>query len=148
MIEVRANADNREVIIKIGHMDENTRRGIRRGFFLSGKKIMRDLSKDILRKPRSGRFYMFRTRNGRRINHFASVPGEAPANITGFLRKSREFLVQGWERLKIGYGAEYGKWLEFGTRKMKARPGLLINIKKNNRYIENTLKREIKKATQ
>ena len=145
-ITVRKSGDHRRISLKINRINENTRRGIRRGLYLSGKKIMRDLNKDILRKPRSGRVYTVRTSGGRRRRHVASVPGEAPANRSGALRKSREFLVQGWSRMKLGYKAPHGKWVEFGTSRMKPRPGLILNIRKNDRHIQRFIGNEIKKA--
>lgn len=57
----------------------------------------------------------------------ASAPGEAPAVLTGQLRNSIKYRIQG-RGLKIqgivGSPLEKAPWLEFGTSKMAARPFL------------------------
>ena len=69
--------------------------------------------------PKSGRGY----RRGNRT-HQASAPGEAPAVDTGLLINSIQTAEEGDLRAVLGVGAEYGIWLEFGTRRMAPRPFL------------------------
>lgn len=82
--------------------------------------------KRTLTGVRHGRLY----RRGSRV-HVASAPGEPPAVDTGFLRNSVRALravairVSPVRVLAIGevrVGAEYGFYLERGTRRMAARP--------------------------
>jgi len=146
MIKIIEGENNYLVRRKVRNISEDMRRGIRRGFYFSGKKVLRDLSQDILRRPRDGRVYHYRTSSGSRRRHVASIPGEAPANRTGTLRTSAEFRVHGWDELSFGYRAEYGKWVEFGTENMEARPGIKINLEKNRKNIDKFLDSEIKKA--
>lgn len=136
MIKIKMDPQNKKVEIQIKNISMSMNRGIRRGFFLAGKKLVRDTRKDIMRKPRHGRVYNVNIR-GKRRRHTASVPGEAPANMTGALRKSVSFKVGGSRYMKFGYSkaVDYGKWLENGTATIAPRPGLKINIKKNLKVI-------------
>ena len=56
-----------------------------------------------------------------RVTYIRSAPGEPPHSQTGALRNSMTFELDGARSL-IGPSVEYGKWLEFGTSKMAARP--------------------------
>ncbi len=131
MIELTVDPRNKRVNVRIENISQDSSRGIREGFYRLGKRLVRDTSKDILRKPRQGRLYRVRLGPKRVIRHKASVPGEAPANITGKLRRSLGFIVQGFSKMEFGYKQDYGKFLENGTKRIKPRPGLLINIKRN-----------------
>ena len=88
-----------------------------------GTNILRNAAKEILGQNGSGRVY----KNG----HVASAPGQPPAPDTGNLRRNwREQsavqangLGRGLDvRLRITSDVPYAKFLEFGTRKMAARP--------------------------
>lgn len=133
------------------NVGQDVRRGIRQGFNLAGLKIVKDIKKDLARKPRFGRVYYWRrTKKGPRERHVASVPGEAPANFTGKLSKTTDFKVHGHKRFEVFYKetkeVKYGKWLEFGTKKMKKRPAIRIAINGNEKDIENFMNQEMKKA--
>jgi len=147
MIRIKSEPINISTFGHIRALETRVQQGIRRGFYLLGKKLVRDTKLDILRKPRYGRLYIIRTAKTRR-KHRASVPGEAPASRTGRLWKSLDFKVKGSEQLEFGYnsGVNYGKFLELGTIKMKARPGLKINIKRNQSDGRDFIEKEIKSA--
>ncbi|UCF50256.1 MAG: hypothetical protein JSU91_01890 [Thermoplasmatales archaeon] len=148
MIQIKTTGKSRKVIFKINNITQDMRKGIRQGFYFSGKKIISDLRKDFLRKPRAGRTYFLRKiKGGRRFKHVASVPGETPANFTGKLRKSSNFLVRGHTQMDVGYeDVDYAPALEFGSKNIKPRPGIKIWINRNERDIEKFMNREIKKA--
>lgn len=80
--------------------------------------------KRILSQPGRGRTYRRRT-----VFHRASAPGDPPAVDLGHYRASWAWVVRkvasGWE-LVIGTPATIGKYLEFGTSRMAARPHLRI----------------------
>lgn len=70
--------------------------------------------------PRDGRQYR---RGG--VTHTASSPGNPPAPDTGALIRSIQVEHEpGSLRARVVVGAKYAKELEFGTRKMAARPFL------------------------
>jgi HK97 gp10 family phage protein len=126
---IEHDPQNRRVFIRLVGVEQASRRVIRRAFFFLGRDLRSTASREILRKPKSGRTYIFRTRNGRRRKHVASAPGETHANFSGKLRRSLGFRVNGHVSMEFGYGVDkdappYGLFLEFGTVKMAARPSL------------------------
>lgn len=94
-------------------------RGVQRGWTDIGLDLVKTAKSTLTTGAKTGRVYKFR--GGL---HQASAPGEAPANRTGNLRKSLSFKARSHE-LEFGYQAPYGKYLEWGTRKMAPRPNLL-----------------------
>jgi len=153
----RIDLRNKRVFTDISNILGNTRRSIRQGFFKLGHDLKRTASKEILRKPKSGRTYFIRTRSGRLRRHVASAPGETHANITGAVRRSIGFQIHGSLSMDFGYGVkpntrgpgrvalDRGEWLEFGTSGMKARPSLLNAINATTRNAENYFDNEFKK---
>ena len=153
------NPRSHKAILSIKQCKERNLKGIRQAFYKIGKDLKATTNKLILEKPKGGKVYRVR-RGSRIIRHKASAPGEAPANLTGNLRKSLDFNVVGADRLTFGYrqafpanprtkaaisgGVFYGKWLELGTRKMSERPGLLKSITSNQRNTEEHFNTEIK----
>ena len=130
-IEFRAGSGNSRTFGQLRNLDNITSRGLRQGMFESGHGLIRRASTNIIRGPKTGRTYTIRTRSGRRRRHVASAPGETHANLTGAARRSLSFQLKGVRSLEFGYGVssgkgspEYVEFLEFGTRRMKARPTL------------------------
>lgn len=82
-------------------------------------KQVENAAKVSMTGQKSGRLY----RRGKRT-HQASAPGEAPAVDTGILRASIATARDGELRAVVQVGADYGIWLEFGTRRMAPRPFL------------------------
>lgn len=95
--------------------------------------VVADAKRSVARGPKTGRIY---TRGN--ISHQASAPGEPPATDTGVLLNSiagdvevTNGVVQGLVRAS----AKYALYLEFGTRKMAARPFLLPAVERNRSAI-------------
>jgi hypothetical protein len=168
MFQIKADFKNKKVLLKTKKMDQLTIKGIRKGFYDLGRDLKKDAIRLINKKPKSGRIYLIR-KNGVLIPHQASAPGEAPAVITGRLRKSVDFLVSGGNNMIFGarrsfnmrsqlkgtdftmkgtrqHVIEYPKYLEDGTNKMKARPYLLPAIKNNYRNARVAFKNQINKS--
>ena len=145
---------NLRAAIQISQLSERNARGIRQAFYKLGKDLRKTASDLILEKPKHGRLY--RIRRGKLIRkHRASAAGEAPANLSGRLRRSLDFNVVGSERMEFGYrqasaekgsgdGVFYGKFLERGTRNMKPRPALFLAIKRNERNAIEHFETELK----
>lgn len=51
---------NNRVFVQIKNMPNATRAGIRKGFYNLGKSLTKRFSKDVLKKPKSGRIYRIR----------------------------------------------------------------------------------------
>jgi HK97 gp10 family phage protein len=121
----------------------NTRRSIRQAFFLLARDLKDTANREILKGQKTGRVYTYRTRSGARRRHQASAPGETHANLTGALRKSIGWQVNGWESLTFGYGVDprgpapdYANWVENGSSRMEARPSLQNAMKAVERNAE------------
>ena len=83
--------------------------------------------KEMLSKPGTGRVYKSRRTRSGHILHTASVPGQPPAPDTGTLRRSitkRIKVIAGTVYGYVGTKLGYGEDLEYGTRRVAARPFL------------------------
>ena len=158
MITVTLPPNSRRVILRIVNLPRATRRGMTQGWQQLGESLRRDADRDILRHPKSGRLYRVRTgRAGRGPlrRHRASAPGETHANITGRARRSLSWKAGGADEMVFGYGVGsnrrgnppvYAKMLEFGTRRMDARPSLQNAIRGNIRNAQTYFGLEIRRA--
>jgi HK97 gp10 family phage protein len=63
-----------------------------------------------------------RSRRNRTVWHFASPEGKPPAVDTGNLKNSIQARKRGELEWSVDVGAEYGVYLEYGTRAMDERP--------------------------
>lgn len=120
----------------LSHHDEMMKSGYRIAFYNIGKQLTRYTREIIKKGPKTGRLYYIA---GRKKRHRASAAGEAPANLTGRLRKGVNFNVSGWDQMQFGDTVFYGKFLEEGTRKMKPRPHLSKSVDYNEPYAEQQL---------
>jgi hypothetical protein len=168
MVEIISDSKNREILLKVKHLALLEQKGIRHAFYNIGKSLVKESKALINKKPKSGRTYWIRKGN-RRVRHRASAAGEAPAVITGNLRGSVDFKVNGSESLTFGsrrnistvksgigegfsfkgrrlQNIMYPKFLELGTSRIAPRPFLSSSIKNNYRNIGKYFEIEIKKA--
>lgn len=123
MLRFEADHNNKQVFAQLDELDDRTRRGIRQFWFALGKSLLKSFNAEVLRKPRSGRVYKIRRGKVKR-RHTASQPGETPANISGNYRRSAGYQIRGAMEMQFGNSSEYAGFLENGTSKMAARPGL------------------------
>jgi HK97 gp10 family phage protein len=147
MFKIVPTSETERTLLIISNMPIKTKSGMRQGLFKFGTLLKKTLQADILKKPKGGREYFIR-RGGRRFRHIAAADGETPANITGRLRKSVDFKVSGSNRMEFGYdnSVDYGLYLELGTRKMGAKPGIKNAIDKNLQNGINIISNEINKG--
>lgn len=78
-----------------------------------------DIAQRIQRGPASGRVYQ---KYNPRRTHQASAPGQAPMSDTGRLANNIFFDTEGQMSAVVGSTIAYAVMLEYGTRKMAARP--------------------------
>lgn len=78
----------------------------------------------------------------------ASAPGEYPMSDTGRLANSvvANLPTSGNISTEVGTNVQYGRYLEFGTTRMAARPWLLPSFNKAKAGVEAKLKRAIERA--
>lgn len=126
MISFKGVAGNRFTFNVIAKLDKNFSQGIRRGLQQSGIRLAGvagrandGIIKKKMNAPKHGRIYQVSVgRRGRILKklraHQASAAGESPAVITGKLRKSVYFKVEGVNQLRIGADTPYARILELG----------------------------------
>lgn len=81
---------------------------------------------------------------GNQYQHIASAPGDAPNTDTGALVNSIQVADQGRNKI-VGSDLIYGRHLEFGTRKMRARPFMVPAAEKSKLKVERVLRSEVQK---
>lgn len=170
MFSFKESSNNAKVTQQINNLNALTQRGIRRALYENGKDLADDARKFINTKPKHGKIYkLSHGVKGKELTrlkkHTASAPGEAPAVITGLLRKSINFTVSGVNQLEFGVdmrkrygGADYGKYLEFadlifmtgqGSKNIKPRPFISASYKKNKvkmmQRFSNSINQELNK---
>lgn len=146
MFRVSLDPKSQKAFIHIENSGRAAKEGVRQAFYKLGKDLKATANKLILDGPKTGRTYLIRI-GGRLKRHQASAPGEAPANLTGNLRKSIGFDVRGSESMEFGSRsgppaagispkqnvAAYSKYLEVGSSKIAPRPYLKPSIEENSR---------------
>jgi len=128
MFSFKGSPNNKNVFNIIGNLDKSFAQGVRRGLQASGVKIAGmsgrandGLIKRMMNEPKHGRIYPVSVGRGGRVlkrlrMHQASRAGESPAVISGELRKSVYFRVEGSNQLRIGADTPYARILELGGR--------------------------------
>lgn len=142
---IKLDPSSNPTVLKIKGLGRLTREALELSSWQTGRQLKKNTSDDILKKPKGGRTYVIRTAAGIARRHVASAPGETHANLSGALRRSLGFSVKPNE-LEFGYfnPPKYGEFVEFGTRKMSARPSLRNNITSGRRDIMNNIENAIK----
>jgi HK97 gp10 family phage protein len=113
--------------IEIDKLSKIASSKIRDEIIMSAHEIRNDIILSMRNTPKTGNVYR---RGGK--EHIASSPGNPPAKDTGELIRSIVVDNAG-DTIEVGVtsGAPYGKYLERGTDKMKARPFLQPALDKN-----------------
>ena len=151
MLSVTDSRGNQEIFRQIDNIEMLTTKGIRRGFYRLGTGLVKELRQVMLKKNKRGRVYTRRIRGGARRRHVSSAPGQTPASLTGNYRNNIGYQIRGATQLEFGVrnGAKYAKFLEEGTGKMGARPGLRNTVKATRRnartFFETALDSELNK---
>lgn len=118
--------------IQEAELDEHTLAALHQGLLGAIALMVGDAKRSVARGPKTGRIYM--KGKNRNIRHQASAPGEPPATDTGKLvnsivgdAKITGKQVQGYLEARTAYAG----YLEFGTRKMAARPFMTSAVMRN-----------------
>lgn len=134
----------KEVQAAIRAFGAQVERGLADAINATALETLADVRKAIQGPPKTGREYP-RGKDGSKI-HRASAPGEAPATDTGALVNSTYFTKVDQFTAAIGSRLEYAFHLEFGTRKMEARPSWVPAAEKNIPRLEKRIRRVIAEA--
>lgn len=103
--------------------------------------VQNEARKLVLKGPKTGKIYP----RGKRT-HQASAPGEPPASDTGTL--VRNILAEmDWKKLsaRVIAKTKYSRFLEYGTRRMKARPFLSPALKNKTKQIVQIFQASLRK---
>lgn len=134
MISIDEASTNDKFLLKVFMAERATNLALRYAWRQAGVIVTDKLRYIIRNGPRTGRVYTIRGRK-----HQASAPGEAPANRTGRLAKSVDYIATGHHTLQVGEKAEYAGWLENGTKKMAPRPHLQVAVTETQTKVMDTL---------
>ncbi len=150
-LSVTLSKDEAEFIKSSENIGINTRFGIEKALWRSGKDIHAEFKRQTIAKTKTGRLYILRTDSGTRRKHRASAPGETPASRPpsvggGEYRKGFGFNVRGQHELVIGDTAAHALWPEAGTSRMRKRPGLANSVGASERDIIRNLSVGIEEA--
>ena len=149
-IKLSVEQANEDFYKSVEGIAAHTQLGLERAWWKSAKDIRATFDKQVLdRKSKSGRIYILKRANGSRRKHQASAHNESPANLSGTYRKSFNWNLRGAKELAVGVTAEYGKYLENGTKdkhgetRMLPRPGIKNAITASERDIIRNLATEV-----
>lgn len=117
MVKVTASDSTRTAFESFDHLSRKFLNAKRQALYAVGKVVYVEIRKRIKEGPKTGEYYKYKGRAKQ-----ASAPGEYPANRSGNLRKSVGFTVESPQRMVVGAGANYGPFLDKGTRNMQPRP--------------------------
>jgi HK97 gp10 family phage protein len=113
-------------------LDEATLEALHVGLKGAIDLMVADAKRAVARGPKTGRIYM--KGKNKSIRHQASAPGEPPATDTGRLLNSIVGDAKVVGKQVQGYldaRTAYAGYLEFGTRRMAARPFMTPAVMKN-----------------
>jgi len=144
MLDIISAAGNKRSLESAEELIANTKEGIQKALWRTGKDLIGTFNRQVLAKNKTGRLYIRKDKAGRRRRHIASAAGESPANRTGFYRRNVGFSVNGSRELIFGNSAGYAGFLELGTSRMRPRPGLGNAVDASERDILRNLSGDIR----
>jgi len=127
MIEMKSNRGNAKTFNDINKAVANTNKSINTALYKVGNELVHHARK-LMDEKKSGRIYKIKGRF-----HQSSKAGEAPANLSGDLRRSIDYVVHGNNDMTFGYRSQpgkdpYGRYLEFGTNTISKRPNIFRTV--------------------
>ncbi len=126
-------------------VQKNIESELTKAVFASAKHVEAEAKRSITAGGKTGRIYKRRS-----VTHQASAPGEAPASDTGRLVNSINSYLNGSKLesfVVAGRGiVKYATSLEFGTRKMSARPFMFPALEKSKDWIRERLAKAVRTA--
>lgn len=109
----------------------------------TAQNVRNDAVRLVLRSPASGRVY---EKSSPKRTHRASAPGQPPATDTGRLAGSIRAIESGSPQATVEAQVDYAIHLEFGTRRMAARPFMTPAVESNRERYERGLRELTRKA--
>ena len=126
----------------INDISKKTLRNIRSAVRISANDVRNEAITSITSNPRSGGET---TRYNPKRTIRISKEGDPPASDTGFLASNIHLVMDGDQLgASVESRAEYSSFLEFGTRKMRARPFLQPALEKGKRKYKQLFRKAVK----
>ena len=128
---------------KLKDLNNRINRAIANEINVAGTELQKIIRKDMKETPKTGRTY----KRGEKT-HTASSAGNAPAVDTGELIKSIQIFTKAIpSRLfaEVGSDTAQGKWMEYGTSNIEARPWLRPAFDRNKEQIQKNIQEAIEK---
>lgn len=139
-VKIAVHRKTQRVLAAIGTHPAKFKHGIEMALYEIGKEVNRETQKLIRTGAKTGRIYRIKG-----MDHQASAPHEAPANLSGKLADSNDYKVRNFAQMEVGETEDYAGFLEEGTRKMKPRPHLLKAVNNQARSTQLTLEEYVAK---
>lgn len=144
------------MLAKLHILPSSTKLALKQALGDIGKDLKKDALELIDKQPKTGRVYRIRL-GGRIVTHVASAAGEAPAVLTGRLRRSINYKVISYRMLEFAsYGVPYAKFLEYenlvtqsgqGSKNIEPRPFLSAAFKAEQPRFEPRIRQALMKAS-
>jgi hypothetical protein len=139
-VEVQGIDNIRRELKKRG---DSAERSVKAAVLGGALMVQAESRRSIQRGPKTGRRY----KKSKNVTHIASAPGQPPATDTGRLVSGVLISAeQGGYAVRVGTNIKYGKDLEYGTRKMAARPWLFPALKNNGDKLLRSIRLAVKRA--
>ena len=119
MFSVKVTQKSQTVLLKIPKQAGLHKHGIRLALHDAGAIVGNTVETLLTTGVRTGRKYP-------NLPNRSSAPGQPPRSQSGRLVRSYNYKVSSWHQMTVGERATYAGFLEWGTRKMKPRPHMLV----------------------
>ena len=143
-MDIKINVKNlKKVLSQLNRLDKDLETPFQEIVKGGGHLIRAEAIKSIQTGAKTG--IVYQKYNPRR-QHRASAPGQAPASDTGNLVSKIIVKQKSKNVTQVESGADYSKFLEYGTSKMEPRPFMFQAFEKSRQPIEQAVfKRVVKK---
>lgn len=118
------------------HLHGSFQKGVQRGLDAVGMKLTNIIKKDLT-KPSTGSARDIRYNPRRKVK--VSPAGKSPNSDRGELRSSMAWNRKGVSSVFVGSLVKKGAYLEHGTKRMRPRPFIEVNAKKNIDLLSRTM---------
>ena len=143
-MDIKINVKNlKKVLSQLNRLDKDLETPFQEIVKGGGQLIRAEAIKSIQTGAKTG--IVYQKYNPRR-QHRASAPGQAPASDTGNLVSKIIVKQKSKNVTQVESGADYSKFLEYGTSKMEPRPFLFPAFEKSRNKIVKAVFNRVKTA--
>jgi hypothetical protein len=115
-VKITEGSENKKAYSSIANMEPSVWNGIHDAKIKIGESLVKK-SIELMKLPKSGRYYsVWVGKSGVKIYYRASAAGEAPAILSGNLRKSISYTIKGRDSMEFGSDASKARVTLSGTK--------------------------------